>query len=111
MRKDLLCYMAVLTVLISLPVYAGHDHGGGGGSHDSSGHVSASTLAREQASRADQMLKECSQHLESIQRQIGRLKAQLPDGKAATSAINDELERIEQHLREAKDIARALRVF
>lgn len=116
MKKSMVFLLIVVTTSLAVPAFAGHDHGGGGSSggssHDSSGHAESSGRASEQASiAADQLLKECSQHLDGIQRQIGRLQAQLVDGKAATSAINGELEQLEQHLKEAKDLARSLRVF
>lgn len=113
MKNYLVLLQITLSILFAVPVFAGHDHGGGGGgSPDSSGHVSAPGRGNEQASQAaDQILKECSQHMDSIQRHIGRLQAQLVDGKAATSSINDDLDRLQQHLKEAKDIARSLRVF
>ena len=113
MKKYLVNLLIILPVFATSPAFAGHDHGGGqGGSHDGSGHPASHSQANEQASKtADQLLKECSQHLDSIQRQIGRLQSQMVDGKAATSAINNELEQLEQHLKEAKDLARSLRVF
>jgi peptidoglycan hydrolase CwlO-like protein len=116
MKNYLVLVLITLGMSFAVPVFAGHDHGGGGGggggSHDSSGHVPAPSRGNEQARQAaDQILKECSQHMESIQRHIGRLQAQLVDGKAATSAINDDLDRLQQRLKEAKDIARSLRVF
>jgi len=116
MKSYLVLLLISVGISFALPAFAGHDHGGGGGfgngSHDSSGHGSSPNHANEQASQAaDQILKECSQHLDSIQRQIGRLQAQLVDGKAATSTINNDLDRLQQHLKEAKDIARSLRVF
>ena len=110
MKKYLVKLLIILPVFATSPAFAGHDHGGG--SHDASGHSASQGQANEQASKAaDQLLKECSQHIDSIQRQIGRLQSQLVDGKAATTAINSELERLEQHLKEAKDLARSLRVF
>lgn len=112
MKNYLVLLLFTMGMSFAVPVFAGHDHGGGGGSHDSSGHASAPSRGNEQASQtADQILKECSQHMDSIQRHIGRLQAQLVDGKAATSSINDDLDRLQQHLKEAKDIARSLRVF
>lgn len=112
MRNYRVLLLIILSLSFAVPVFAGHDHGGGGGSHDSSGHVSAPGRGNEQASQAaDQILKECYQHMDSIQRHIGRLQAQLVDGKAATNSTNNDLARLEQHLKEAKDIARSLRVF
>ena len=114
MKKYLVKLLIILPVFATSPAFAGHDHGGGqgGGSHDASGHSASLGQANEQASKtADQLLKECSQHIDSIQRQIGRLQSQMVEGKAATSAINNELEQLEQHLKEAKDLARSLRVF
>ena len=113
MKNYLVLLLLTVCMTLAVPAFAGHDHGGGGGgSHDSSGHGSAPSRGNEQASQtADQILKECSQHMDSIQRHIGRLQAQLVDGKAATSATNDELNRLQQHLKDAKDIARSLRVF
>ena len=110
--KNAFVYLFIIISMISLalPAYAGHDHGGG--SHESMGHSSSQSQIKEQATMAsDKILKECFQHLDSIQRHIGRLQGQLVEGKAATSSINDELERLEQHLREAKDITKSLRVF
>ena len=110
MKKYLVKLLIVLPVFAALPAFACHDHGGG--SHDTSGHSASHSQTNEQASKtADQLLKECSQHIDSIQRQVGRLQSQFVDGKAATDAINSELERLEQHLKEAKDLARSLRVF
>lgn len=113
MKNYVVLLLIAIGVSFAVPAFAGHDHGGGGGgSHDSSSHGSTPSRGNEQASQtADQILKECSQHLDSIQRHIGRLQAQLVDGKAATSAINDDLDRLQQYLKEAKDIARSLRVF
>jgi peptidoglycan hydrolase CwlO-like protein len=111
MKKYVVNIVTALSVFLSAPVFAGHDHGSGG-SHDSSEHSASHSQANEQTTKtADQLLKECSQHLDNIQRHISRLQSQLVDGKSATSAINGELEQLEQHLKEAKDLVRSLRVF
>lgn len=110
MKAGMKFLSAILIVLLTMPAYAGHNHGGG--SPESMGHSSAQSQNNEQTIRAaDQLLKECSQHLDNIQRQINRLQGQLVDGKAATSSINGELENLAHHLNEAKSLARSLRVF
>ena len=110
MKKHMVFLSIMLPIMMAWPAFAGHDHGGS--LHDTSGHSASQSQANDQTSKAaDQLLKECSQHLDNIQRQIGRLQSQFVDGKTATSAINSELEQLEQHLREAKDLARSLRVF
>lgn len=110
-NKKVVVSIVSLALFIVTPVaFAGHDHGGG--SHESSGHTSSQGQGNEQASKtADQLLKECSEHVDSIQRNIGRLQAQIVEKRAATSAINDELSRFEQQLKEAKELVRSLRIF
>ena len=109
MKYFLVCLMIVVSMVsMSLPVFAGHDHGGDGSHGVSHEH----SHDNDQASKtADQILKECSQHVDSIQRHIGRLQAQLVDGKAATNSMTGELEHLEHSLKEAKELARALRAF
>lgn len=95
---------------VSTVTFAGHDHGGG--SHESSGQTSSKNQSNEQASKAaDQVLKECLQHVDNIQRHIGRLQTQIVERQAATSSINDELQRFEQKLKEAKELVRSMQIF
>lgn len=94
-------------VMTSLAI-AGHDHGGG---HGSGEHPSAPSSADQQASKtAEQLLKKCSEQVESIQRHIYRLQAKIAE-KRAVSSVNDELETLEQKLIEAKVIARSLQIY
>lgn len=110
-NKNFVVLIIELAIFTVTPVaFAGHDHGGG--SHESSGHNSSQSQGNEQASKtADQILKECSQHVDSIQRHIGRLQSQIVERRAATSAINDELVRFEQQLKEAKELVRSLQIY
>ncbi len=110
MKTGLIFLSVFLMVMLTMPAYAGHDHGGG--SNNPTDNASPQSHNNEQAIRAaDQILKECSQHLDNIQRHVNRLQVQLVDGKAATNSINGELEELEHYLNEAKNLARSLRVF
>lgn len=99
-------------LLVNSPALAGHDHGGGNsGSHDSSGHSSTPSQADQQAvTTAEQLLNNCTQHIESIQRHIYRLQAKIAE-KRGVSSINSELEALEQKLNEAKGIVRSLQIY
>lgn len=89
--------------------YAGHDHGGG--TQNSGGHTPSQSQAVVQENKvSEELLKSCAQHVDSIQRNIVRLQAKIAEKRAA-STINDELETLEQQLKEAKNTVRALQVF
>ncbi len=89
--------------------FAGHDHGGGG--HDSGGHTPSQSQADVQVNKvSEELLKNCARHVDSIQRNIARLQAKVAESRAA-STINEELEKLEQQLKEAKNTVRALQVF
>lgn len=109
-KKVMVSIISLALFAVTPVVFAGHDHGGG--SHESSGHTSSQSQGNEQASKAaDELLKTCSEHVESIQRHIGRLQSQIVERRTATSAINDELARFEQQLKEAKELVRSLRIY
>lgn len=110
-NKNIVVFIMSLVLLaVTHVAFAGHDHGGG--SHESSGHSSSQSQGNEQANKAaDQILKECSQHVDSIQRHIGRLQSQIVERRAASSSVNGELERLEQQLKEAKELVRSLQIY
>lgn len=106
--KYVVCVSMALTFVTTVPAIAGHNHGGG---HDSGGHSSAPSQADQQAaSTAGQLLKNCTQHVDSIQRHIDRLQAKIAE-KRGVSSISDELEALEQKLKEAKEIVRSLQIY
>lgn len=105
--------IVVLVITMSVFVmtslaFAGHDHGGG---HNSGEQPSTPSPADQQTSKtAEQLLKNCAQQVESIQRHIVRLQARIAE-KRAVSSVNNELEVLEQKLIEAKDIVRSLQIY
>lgn len=100
--------MLVSSIFAASLAFAGHDHGGG---QSSGGKPSAPSSADQQASKtAEQLLKNCSEQVESIQRHIYRLQAKIAE-KRAVSSINNELETLEQKLIEAKEIVRSLQIY
>lgn len=89
--------------------YAGHDHGGG--TQNSGGHAASHSQADVQVNKvSEELLNRCAQHVDSIQRNIVRLQAKISENRAA-STINDELEKFEEQLKEAKNTVRALQVY
>jgi hypothetical protein len=100
--------MLVFSLFATSLAFAGHDHGGG---TSSGGQASAPSPADQQASQtAGQLLKNCSEQVESIQRHIYRLQAKIAEKRAASS-VNVELEALEQKLIEAKEIVRSLQIY
>lgn len=90
-------------------VFAGHDHGGG--AQNSGGHPASHSQADVQATKkSEDLLTLCAQHVDSIQRNIVRLQAKIAGNRAA-STINDELEALEQQLKEARNTVRALQIY
>ncbi len=107
-NKIVVLVMTISVFVTTSLAFAGHDHGGG---HSSGGQPSAPSPADQQASKtADQLLKNCAQQVESIQRHIERLQARIAE-KRAVSSVNDELEALEQKLIEAKEIVRSLQIY
>lgn len=89
--------------------FAGHDHGGG--AQNSGEHPASHSQADVQATKkSEDLLTLCAQHVDSIQRNIVRLQAKIAGNRAA-STINDELEALEQQLKEARNTVRALQVY
>ena len=108
MKKNLLFFIFMLMFVATPAAFAGHDHGG---SHDSAGQASSHRQADEQKVNASELLlKNCAQHIYSIQQYIEKLQAKMSD-KRAVSLIHGELEQLEQQLKEAKETVRALQVF
>lgn len=107
--NKILVLSTIVSVLVTASLaFAGHDHGGG---QSSGGQPSAPSSADQQASKtAEQLLKNCSEQVESIQRHIDRLQAKIVE-KRAVSSINNELETLEQKLIEAKEIVRSLQIY
>lgn len=103
-------FLLILLMFAATPfAFAGHDHGGGG--QNSGGHAASQSQAGMQENKvSEELLKSCAQHVDSIQRNIVRLQAKLAENRAV-STINDELEKLEQQLKEAKETVRALQVF
>lgn len=90
------------------PAFAGHEHGGG---HSSGEQPSTPSPADQQASKtAEQLLKNCAQQVESIQRHIYRLQARITE-KRVVSSVNGELEALERKLIEAKELVRSLQIY
>jgi len=107
-NKIMVCITLVSLFFATSSAFAGHDHGGG---HSSGGQPSAPSPADQQASKtAEQLLKNCDQQVESIQRHIGRLQAKIAE-KRAVSSVNDQLEVLEQKLTEAKELVRSLQIY
>lgn len=107
-NKILVLFMIMSVLVTAALAFAGHDHGGG---HRSGEHLSAPSLADQQTSKtSEQLLKNCLEQVESIQRHIYRLQAKIAE-KRAVSSVNDELEALEQKLIEAKEIVRSLQVY
>lgn len=107
-NKIVVLVMTMSVLVTTSPAFAGHDHGGG---HGSGEHPSAPSSADQQASKtAEQLLTNCSEQVESIQRHIYRLQAKITE-KRAVSSINDELATLEQKLIEAKEIVRSLQIY
>ena len=104
--------MLLLTLLMfaaTPSAFAGHDHGGGG--HDSGEHTPSQSQTVVQVNKvSEELLKSCAQHVDSIQRNIVRLQAKVAENRAVTT-INDELQILEQQLKEAKNTVRALQVY
>lgn len=101
--------LTVLMFAVTSIVYAGHDHGGG--VQNSGGYDASHSQAGVQANKvSEEILNRCAQHVDSIQRNIVRLQAKIAENRAV-STINDELETLEQQLKEAKNSVRALQVF
>lgn len=93
----------VSLIFAASSAFAGHDHGGG--------QPSTPSPADQQASQtAGRLLKNCEQHIESIQRHIYRLQAKIAE-KRAVSSVNDQLEVLEQKLTEAKELVRSLQIY
>lgn len=103
-------FSLILLIFVVTPfAYAGHDHGGG--AQNSGGHAASHSQADVQANKvSEELLNRCAQHVDSIQRNIVRLQAKMAESRAV-STINDELETLEQQLKEAKNTVRALQVF
>lgn len=103
-------FSLILTMIAATPIaYAGHDHGGG--TQNSGGHAASHGQADVQANKvSEDLLNRCAQHVDSIQRNIVRLQAKMAESRAV-STINDELETLEQQLKEAKNTVRALQIF
>lgn len=108
--KEIVIGLLTVSMFAATPfAYAGHDHGGG--AQNSGGHAASHSQADVQANRvSEELLNRCAQHVDSIQRNIVRLQAKMAENRAV-STINDELEQLEQHLKEAKETVRALQVF
>ena len=106
-------YATLLLILLMFAAtpfaFAGHDHGGEG--QNSGGHAASQRQAVVQENKvSEELLKNCAQHVDSIQRNLARLQAKIAENRAV-STINDELERLEQQLKEAKETVRALQIF
>lgn len=108
MKKNVLVLLTMSMFVVASPVFAGHDHGG---SNNSKGPESSQDPKDEQSAKASEMLiKSCTQQVASIERHIDRLQAKMTE-KRTVSSINDELEMLEQKLKEANEIVRALQIF
>ena len=108
--KEIVIVLITVAMFSATPIaYAGHDHGGG--TQNSGGHDASHGQAGVQANKvSEELLSRCAQHVDSIQRNIVRLQAKIAENRAV-STINDELETLEQQLKEAKNTVRALQVF
>lgn len=107
--KLVISFLTVSMVAATPFAFAGHDHGGGG--HDSGGHTPSQSQALVLENKvSEELLKSCAQHVDSIQRNIVRLQAKVAENRAV-STINDELQILEQQLKEAKNTVRALQVY
>ena len=108
MKKSILYVLAIAIFIAAAPAFAGHDHGG---SQDSMEQGTSQRQAAEQSAKtAELLLKSCIQQVDSIQRYIDKLQTNL-NGKRAASSITDQLEELEQKLKEAKAIVRAIQLF
>ena len=106
--KTMVCFVSVSLIFVTSSAFAGHDHGGG---NSSGGQPSAPSPADQQASQmAGQLLKNCDQQIESIQRHIYRLQSKIAE-KRAVSSVNDQLEVLEQKLTEAKELVRSIQIY
>jgi len=104
----LVLFVSMSVFFTSSLAFAGHDHGGGQGSGSQ---PSTPKPADQQATKkAEQLLKNCSQHIDSIQRNVDRLHSKLSE-KSATSSTNAELEKLDQKLQEAKELVRSLQIY
>lgn len=107
-KKYLVYLLAASMFVTTSPAFAGHDHGGG---QNSGGQPSAPSPADQQATKtSEQLLKNCTQHVDTIQRHIDRLQAKIAE-KRVVSSVNGELEALEQKLKEAKEIVRSLQIY
>ena len=108
MKKNVLVLLTMSMFVVASPAFAGHDHGG---SNNTKGPEPAQDPKSEQSAKVTEMLlKSCAQHVDGIQRHIDKLQSRMSE-KRATSSINDELEMLEQKLKEANEIVRALQIF
>ena len=108
--KEIVISLLTVSMFAATPIaYAGHDHGGG--PQNSGGHAASHSQADVQVNKmSEELLNRCAQHVDSIQRNIVRLQTKMAENRAVSS-INDELEKFEQQLKEAKSTVRALQVF
>lgn len=107
--RFVISFLTVSVFYATTLAFAGHDHGGV--VHDSMGQTPSQSQANVQVNKvSEELLKSCAQHVESIQRNIARLQAKVAENRAV-STINDELQILEQQLKEAKNTVRALQVY
>lgn len=106
MKKIQLLIAAASILAVTSPGFAAHDHGTSSqGSMDRSAPVD-----EKSAKECAQLLNDSAQHVARIQRQIQRLQAEVA-GKHTGPAVQDELKKAEQHLREASETMRALQIM
>ncbi len=70
----------------------------------------ASQASGQSAKEAETLLNSCAQQVESLQRRINRLQADMA-GRNPGSSVRDELRKLEEKLKEANEIARPLQLF
>ena len=112
------CGLLLLMSVAASPVFAGHDydHGsqgsfGHGDSKGSTDHMASKDPKDDQnAKDSEILLKSCDQYVDRIYQRIQRLQMEIKDKHVGTSVL-DEIKKLEQSLKEANDIAKALQLM
>jgi peptidoglycan hydrolase CwlO-like protein len=107
MKKKLAIIMVLSMTVVTSPAFAAHDHGSPKPMDQG---ASQGSKDDPNGKECEKLLNDCAQYVGRIQQRIQKLHMEIT-GKHVGTSVRDELRKLEQHLKEANEIARSLQIM